>query len=176
MRAVSQDRLGPPGVLHMVTVPRPEPGGTEVLVRVLAAGVNPVDWKTRAGGGLLGPPPFILGWDVAGVVAALGQGVARSAAPPGQSHSSGLGHGLRALEWLIWAPYMTLAPDGPLAPIRRSAPKAPTLVPGRCALSVMTPAFLACCPVRGPAGRRRGRVDPGGAGLVPAAGPGKDAR
>jgi hypothetical protein len=38
MRAVSQDRLGPPGVLHMVTVPRPEPGGTEVLVRVLAAG------------------------------------------------------------------------------------------------------------------------------------------
>jgi NADPH:quinone reductase-like Zn-dependent oxidoreductase len=45
MRAVSQDTLGPPDVLHMVTVPRPEPGGTEVLVRVLAAGVNPVDWK-----------------------------------------------------------------------------------------------------------------------------------
>jgi NADPH:quinone reductase-like Zn-dependent oxidoreductase len=79
MRAVRQDRLGPPGVLHMVTVPRPEPGGTEVLVRVLAAGVNPVDWKTRAGGGLLGPPPFILGWDVAGVVEALGQGVTRFA-------------------------------------------------------------------------------------------------
>jgi NADPH:quinone reductase-like Zn-dependent oxidoreductase len=79
MRAVSQDRLGPPGALHMVTVPRPEPGVTEVLVRVLAAGVNPVDWKTRAGGGLLGSPPFILGWDVAGVVAALGQGVTRFA-------------------------------------------------------------------------------------------------
>jgi len=80
MRAVSQDRLGPPGVLHMVTVPRPEPGGTEVLVRVLAAGVNPVDWKTRADGGRLGPPPFILGWDVAGVVAAVGEGVTRFAA------------------------------------------------------------------------------------------------
>jgi NADPH:quinone reductase-like Zn-dependent oxidoreductase len=79
MRAVSQDRLGPPRVLHTVTTPRPEPGGTEVLVRVLAAGVNPVDWKTRAGGGLLGPPPFILGWDVAGVVEALGQGVTRFA-------------------------------------------------------------------------------------------------
>jgi NADPH:quinone reductase-like Zn-dependent oxidoreductase len=79
MRAVSQDRLGPPGVLHMVSVPRPEPGGTEVLVRVLAAGVNPVDWKTRANGGRLGPPPFILGWDVAGVVAALGEGVTRFA-------------------------------------------------------------------------------------------------
>jgi NADPH:quinone reductase-like Zn-dependent oxidoreductase len=79
MRAVSQDRLGPPDVLHMVTVPRPAPGGTEVLVRVLAAGVNPVDWKTRADGGRLGPPPFILGWDVAGVVAALGEGVTRFA-------------------------------------------------------------------------------------------------
>ena len=80
MRAVSQDRLGPPDVLHMVTVPRPEPGGTEVLVRVLASGVNPVDWKTRADGGRLGPPPFILGWDVAGVVEALGEGVTRFAA------------------------------------------------------------------------------------------------
>jgi len=79
MRAVSQDRLGPPSVLRMVTVPRPEPGGTEVLVRVLAAGVNPVDWKTRADGGRLGPPPFILGWDVAGVVEALGEGVTRFA-------------------------------------------------------------------------------------------------
>jgi len=80
MRAVSQDRLGPPDVLHMVTVPRPEPGGTEVRVRVLAAGVNPVDWKTRADGGRLGPPPFILGWDVAGIVEALGEGVTRFAA------------------------------------------------------------------------------------------------
>jgi NADPH:quinone reductase-like Zn-dependent oxidoreductase len=79
MHAVSQDRLGPPDVLHMVTVPRPEPGGTEVLVRVRAAGVNPVDWKTRAAGGRLGPPPFILGWDVAGVVAAVGEGVTRFA-------------------------------------------------------------------------------------------------
>jgi NADPH:quinone reductase-like Zn-dependent oxidoreductase len=77
MRAVSQDSLGPPSVLHTVTVPRPEPIGTEVLVRVLAAGVNPVDWKTRASGGRLGPPPFILGWDVAGEVAALGPGVTR---------------------------------------------------------------------------------------------------
>jgi NADPH:quinone reductase-like Zn-dependent oxidoreductase len=77
MRAVRQDRLGPPDVLHLVTAPRPEPGGTEVLVRVSAAGVNPVDWKTRGNGGRLGPPPFVLGWDVAGVVAALGEGVTR---------------------------------------------------------------------------------------------------
>ncbi|HXZ64405.1 MAG TPA: NADP-dependent oxidoreductase [Streptosporangiaceae bacterium] len=79
MQAISQDRLGPPDVLHVVTVPRPEPAGTEVLVRVLAAGVNPVDWKTRADGGRLGPPPFTVGWDVAGVVESLGEGVTRFA-------------------------------------------------------------------------------------------------
>ncbi|WP_405901847.1 NADP-dependent oxidoreductase [Streptomyces sp. NBC_00656] len=56
---------------------RPEPGLGEILVRVEAAGVNPVDWRTRADGGLgtLGHPPFVLGWDVAGTVEATGPGV-----------------------------------------------------------------------------------------------------
>ena len=53
----------------------PEPGPTEVLVRVAAAGVNPVDWKVRSGGGFLGQPPFTVGWDVAGVVDEVGFGV-----------------------------------------------------------------------------------------------------
>ncbi len=44
-------------------------------MRVAAAGVNPVDWKVRKGGGLLGEPPFTVGWDVAGVVEELGMGV-----------------------------------------------------------------------------------------------------
>jgi NADPH:quinone reductase-like Zn-dependent oxidoreductase len=42
-----------------------------VLVRIAAAGINPVDWKTRRYGGnprAIGEPPFILGWDIAGVV------------------------------------------------------------------------------------------------------------
>jgi NADPH:quinone reductase-like Zn-dependent oxidoreductase len=56
-------------------VERPEPGPTEVLVRVAAAGVNPVDWKVRQGGGFLGEPPFTVGWDVAGTVEAVGRGV-----------------------------------------------------------------------------------------------------
>ena len=56
-------------MLVVEDAPRPEPGPTEVLVRVAAAGVNPVDWKVRAGGGFLAPP-FALGWDVAGVVEA----------------------------------------------------------------------------------------------------------
>ncbi|MFI6659326.1 NADP-dependent oxidoreductase [Streptomyces sp. NPDC050523] len=77
MRAISQDVLGGPEVLKEVELPRPEPRTNEVLVRVRAAGVNPTDWKHRATGGFLGEPPFVLGWDVSGVVEAVGIGVAR---------------------------------------------------------------------------------------------------
>ncbi|MFI8235198.1 NADP-dependent oxidoreductase [Streptomyces sp. NPDC085900] len=77
MRAISQDVLGGPEVLREVELPRPEPRTNEVLVRVRAAGVNPTDWKHRATGGFLGEPPFVLGWDVSGVVEAVGIGVAR---------------------------------------------------------------------------------------------------
>ncbi|MBS2548497.1 NADP-dependent oxidoreductase [Catenulispora sp. NL8] len=78
MRAVVQDSFGGPEVLRVESVPRPEPLPTEVLVRVHAAGINPVDWKTRGGtgmAGVLGAPPFVLGWDVSGVVEAVGFGV-----------------------------------------------------------------------------------------------------
>lgn len=77
MRAIRQQTLGGPEVLELVDVPRPEPAPTEVLVRVAAAGVNPVDWKTRIRGGFLGSPPFTVGWDVAGVVEEVGRGVTR---------------------------------------------------------------------------------------------------
>jgi NADPH:quinone reductase-like Zn-dependent oxidoreductase len=77
MRALRQTALGGPEVLELADVPRPEPGPTEVLIRVTAAGVNPVDWKTRLRGGFLGEPPFTVGWDVAGVVESLGFGVTR---------------------------------------------------------------------------------------------------
>jgi NADPH:quinone reductase-like Zn-dependent oxidoreductase len=77
MRAIRQQTLGGPEVLELVDVPRPEPAPTEVLVRVAAAGVNPVDWKTRTRGGFLGSPPFTVGWDVAGVVEEVGRGVTR---------------------------------------------------------------------------------------------------
>ncbi|WP_290056812.1 NADP-dependent oxidoreductase [Amycolatopsis solani] len=74
MRIVTQETLGGPEVLRVTDAPRPEPGPTEVLVRVHAAGINPVDWKVRAGGGFLGEPPFTVGWDVAGVVEEAGFG------------------------------------------------------------------------------------------------------
>lgn len=82
MRAVQVHRTGGEEALRIADVPIPAPGPTEVLVRVHAAGVNPVDWKARAGGGvagLLGPTPWILGWDVSGVVEQLGGGVTRFA-------------------------------------------------------------------------------------------------
>ncbi|MGA5824053.1 NADP-dependent oxidoreductase [Kitasatospora sp. NPDC094028] len=78
MRAVVQDAFGGPEVLRVAQLPKPQPLPTEVLVRVHAAGINPVDWKTRGGtgmAGILGEPPFTLGWDVSGVVEAVGFGV-----------------------------------------------------------------------------------------------------
>ena len=78
MRIVRQQVLGGPEVLELADAPRPHPGPTEVLVRVTAAGVNPVDWKVRARGGFL-EPPFTVGWDVAGVVEEMGLGVTRFA-------------------------------------------------------------------------------------------------
>jgi NADPH:quinone reductase-like Zn-dependent oxidoreductase len=78
MRIMTQKAFGGPEVLELGEAAAPTPLPTEVLVRVRAAGVNPVDWKTRAGKGMarvLGDPPFTLGWDVAGVVEAVGLGV-----------------------------------------------------------------------------------------------------
>ena len=79
MRIIRQETLGGPEVLELHDVTRPQPAPTEVLVRMAAAGVNPVDWKVRARGGLLGEPPFTVGWDVAGVVEEVGFGVTRFA-------------------------------------------------------------------------------------------------
>ena len=79
MRAITQQALGGPEVLELVDLPQPEPAPTEVLVRVAAAGVNPVDWKVRLRGGFLGDPPFTVGWDLAGTVEKLGPGVTRFA-------------------------------------------------------------------------------------------------
>ncbi|MDX2290801.1 MULTISPECIES: NADP-dependent oxidoreductase [Streptomyces] len=75
MRAISQDTHGTPDVLKEVTLPRPAPGPSEILVAVRAAGVNPTDWKHRAGGVFLDRMPLVLGWDVSGVVEAVGFGV-----------------------------------------------------------------------------------------------------
>jgi NADPH:quinone reductase-like Zn-dependent oxidoreductase len=76
MKAVRIHKFGGPEVLQLEDVPRPEPGTREVLVRVHAAGVNPVDWKIREG--KLGkiPLPSIMGSDFSGEIEALGPDVA----------------------------------------------------------------------------------------------------
>jgi NADPH:quinone reductase-like Zn-dependent oxidoreductase len=69
MRRITQQSVGGLEVLELEEdAPRPEPGPGEVLIETRAIGVNPVDAKIRAGSGLLGSPPFTLGFDVCGVV------------------------------------------------------------------------------------------------------------
>ena len=75
MKAISQDELGGPDVLKLVSVPTPEPGVSQILIRVHAAGVNPIDGVNRQTGAFVGAPPFVLGWDVSGTVVAVGLGV-----------------------------------------------------------------------------------------------------
>ncbi|MBU4464655.1 MAG: NADP-dependent oxidoreductase [Actinobacteria bacterium] len=71
MRAVVFDAPGAPGVLHETSIPVPAPIMSELLVRVVAAGVNPIDAKTRGGKGVSGAItdfPAVLGFDFSGIV------------------------------------------------------------------------------------------------------------
>ncbi len=70
-------KLGGPEVLRVADRPDPEPGPGQVVVRVRAANVNPSDLGARQGAGRVAPPdpPFVLGWDVAGQVTGVGEGV-----------------------------------------------------------------------------------------------------
>jgi NADPH2:quinone reductase len=77
MRAVRYHEHGGPEVLQVEDVPRPEAGHGELLVRVEAAGVNPVDTYFREGAYPLPGLPWIPASDAAGVVEAVGDGVER---------------------------------------------------------------------------------------------------
>lgn len=76
-QAIVQTELGGPEVLTLVEVPDPVPSAGEVVVRIEAAGVNPIDAKQRSGLRPLPPitEPRHLGFDGAGVVTAIGSGV-----------------------------------------------------------------------------------------------------
>ena len=79
MKAVRIRSFGGPDVLAIEDAPRPVPNQDEILVRIRAAGINPVDWKTRKGQGvarmLERPLPVVLGWDFAGTVVGAGERV-----------------------------------------------------------------------------------------------------
>lgn len=78
MRAVRYLRYGPPDVLEVADVPDPVPRAGELLVRVHAASLNPVDWKIRAGHlrfvPLFASPPRVVGIDFAGEIVGVGGG------------------------------------------------------------------------------------------------------
>ena len=77
MRAIVYSETGPSSVLRLVDRDLPEPGPGELRVRLLRAGVNPTDWKARAGGTYAALPyaEITPGQDGAGVVDAVGEGV-----------------------------------------------------------------------------------------------------
>jgi len=78
MKAIVVHSFGPPDVMKIEDVPDPTPGPGQVLIRVRAAGVNPVDAYIRAGSYARKPTlPYIPGADLGGVVEAVGSGVTR---------------------------------------------------------------------------------------------------
>jgi NADPH:quinone reductase-like Zn-dependent oxidoreductase len=85
MKALIREKYGPPETLRIAEVEKPAPGPDDVLVKVLAASVNPADWHSMRGKplfsrltlGLFGPKQKILGVDIAGQVEAVGRAVTR---------------------------------------------------------------------------------------------------
>lgn len=78
MKAITMHEFGGPEVLKQEDVPKPKPQDDEVLIKVYASGVNPVDWKIREGQRKEKFPvhfPLIPGWDVSGVVEETGSQV-----------------------------------------------------------------------------------------------------
>jgi NADPH:quinone reductase-like Zn-dependent oxidoreductase len=74
VKAARFSRFGGPEVLEIVDLPDPQPGPGQVRIAVRAAGVNPSDWKKREG--LMDPElPQTMGYEAAGVVDELGEGV-----------------------------------------------------------------------------------------------------
>ena len=86
MRAITYTEYGPPDVLQFTEVAKPTPKDDEVLIRIRAASVNPLDWHLMRGepfivrlmfGGMLKPKVTRLGRDVSGLVEAVGKNVAQ---------------------------------------------------------------------------------------------------
>lgn len=96
MRALQIDHFGDLDVLALADVPEPHPVDGEVLVRVIASAINPVDDKTRAGAiGEGAPPlPMTLGWELAGIVVNSGtSGLPAGEQVFGMSHQLATGRG-----------------------------------------------------------------------------------
>jgi len=114
MRAVRAHRFGGPEVLAIEDVPEPSPGPGEILLRVRAAGVNPVDTYMRAGAYAELPTlPYTPGGDAGGVVVALGPSAAAEgdatdspagSAPAGDATDSPAAGAPNAAGAPVWSP------------------------------------------------------------------------
>jgi NADPH:quinone reductase-like Zn-dependent oxidoreductase len=112
MKAVRLHAYGGVDQLRYEDVPTPEPGPDEVLVKVAATSVNPIDWKIRSGAAKDRMPvtfPAILGRDVAGAVAKAGANVRNP--EPGQ-RVMGIVNGSYAEYVTARADHLTVIPDG----------------------------------------------------------------
>ncbi len=101
---------------HLQELPRPQPGEGEILIRLHAAGVNPIDWRARDGTYQQWWPaefPVVLGFDGAGVVEQAGAGV--SAFRPGDA-VFGQFMPQRVLHWGTYADYVVTSASGAVAP------------------------------------------------------------
>src|SRR5690554_4725037 len=78
MKAIVVHEFGGPEVMSLQEVPEPQAGAGQVVVRVAAVGVNPVDTYIRSGSYARKPPlPYVPGTDIGGTVVATGSGVTR---------------------------------------------------------------------------------------------------
>ena len=102
MKAVVMRSVGGPEVLELAQLPEPQPQAEEVLIRVCASGVNPIDYKIRSGRQANGEVelPFVPGCDVSGVVEAVGRGVSGLKAGDAVYALLG-GHGGGYAEWAV---------------------------------------------------------------------------
>lgn len=108
MRAAQFGRFGGPEVLEIVELPDPRPGPGEVRIAVRAAGVNASDWKKRAG--LMDEElPQTMGYEAAGVVDQLGEGVADVAI--GDRVFGFCAEGAAQAELAVLSPYAPLPPS-----------------------------------------------------------------
>jgi NADPH:quinone reductase-like Zn-dependent oxidoreductase len=112
MKAVRLHAYGGVDQLRYEDVPTPEPGPDEVLIKVAATSVNPIDWKIRSGAAKDRMPvtfPAILGRDVAGTVVKTGANVRNP--EPGQK-VMGIVNGSYAEYVTARADHLTVIPDG----------------------------------------------------------------
>lgn len=110
MKAMAIEEFGGPDRIRLMDLPKPVLGPDYVLIKVAAAGVNPVDWKVREGNLASRFPhhfPLILGWDVAGTVEDAGPAVTTFA--PGDEV---VAYARKScVEFGTYAEYVTVAED-----------------------------------------------------------------